>query len=80
MQGTVMLYNLNDGKYTIEFNEDPTQFRFKALRYREPWRDLEGDGLVLSMFHRIQELEEQLAEKERKLEETDWLLNPEVRY
>jgi len=51
---------VGDGKYTIELT--PSPHKFKALRYGEEWRDLTGDGMVLAMFHRIQELEEELKE------------------
>ena len=47
-----------DGKYTVILTDNGK--RFRALRYGEEWRDLAGDGLVLAMFQRIQELEEQL--------------------
>jgi hypothetical protein len=48
---------LYDGKYTIIQQDDP--YVFKALRNGEEWRDLTGDGLVLQMFLRILELEEE---------------------
>jgi hypothetical protein len=47
-------------------NDKP--YVFKALRYGEEWRDLTGDNLVLQMFFRIQELEEEnknVKEKEK---------------
>lgn len=46
---------LDNGKYTII--EDLDNGRFKCLRYGEEWRSLIGDGMILSMFCRIQELE-----------------------
>ena len=56
--------DLLDGKYTVIHNNGNN---FKALRYGEEWRDLAGDGLVLALVQRIEELEE-------KLEDTkEWL-------
>ena len=49
--------DLCDGKYTYCL-EDGKQF---ALRYGEEWRDLTGDGFVLSMAQKIFDLEEQIA-------------------
>jgi hypothetical protein len=40
--------------YTVE-HEDGA--RLCALRHGEPWRDLTGDGLVLALVQRIEELE-----------------------
>ena len=48
---------LEDGKYTV-LHENGTNLR--ALRHGEPWRELTGDGLVLAMAQRIEELEAQL--------------------
>jgi hypothetical protein len=45
---------LQDGKYTVEHDNGTN---FHALRYGEPWRDLTGDGLVLALVQRIEELE-----------------------
>ncbi len=41
-------------KYTVSHDNG---LNFHALRYGEPWRDLTGDGLVLAMAQRIEELE-----------------------
>lgn len=64
---------LDDGKYVVLHNNGSD---FRALRHGEPWRDLTGDGLVLAMAQRIQELEQaQTAVGETwvrsKLEEID---------
>lgn len=55
------LYTLEtgDGKYQTILCE-AGGFRFEVLRHEEPWRDLVGDGYVLSLIHHIQELEEQI--------------------
>mgnify|MGYP003643767169 CR=1 FL=1 len=53
-----MKIKLCDGKYTY-INDEKGQ---RALRYGEPWRDIIGDGFVLAMAQRIEELEEQLDE------------------
>ena len=45
------------GKYTIKVYPDG---KMEALRYGEAWRDLTGDGMVLAMFHEIQDLKEQV--------------------
>ena len=47
-----------DGKYGVSFNEGTGEL--KATRYGECWRDLCGDGLVLSMLYQIKEHEEVL--------------------
>lgn len=43
---------LEGGKYTL-VNDDG---RLYALRYGEAWRDLAGDGLVLALFHEVEQL------------------------
>ena len=54
---------LDDGKYEVIFDQNGCRSDFYALRYGESWRDLTGDNLVLAMFYRIQNLEEQLQIK-----------------
>lgn len=44
---------LDGGKYTV-CHENGTNLR--ALRNGEPWRELTGDGLVLAMAQRIEDL------------------------
>lgn len=56
---------LCDGKYVVVLDNDPDNFRFEALMGGKKWRDLVGDGLVLSMFQRILELEH-LLEKAKE--------------
>ena len=46
---------LADGKYTVTHDNGNN---LKALRYGEDWRDLVGDGLVLALVQRIEELED----------------------
>ena len=58
-----MKVELCDGKYTF-INDEAGQ---RALRHGEPCRDLIGDGFVLAMAHRIEELEEQLEDVETEL-------------
>lgn len=55
-----MQIQLEGGKYTINLEECP--HKFEALRYGSPWRDLTGDKLVLSLVHRILDLEEELKQ------------------
>lgn len=55
-----------------ELVEDLKNGRFECLRYGETWRDLVGDNLLLAMFYRIQELEEenkQLTKEKREHED-----------
>ena len=47
---------LQEGKYTV-LHENGANLR--ALRHGEEWRDLCGDGLVLALVQRIEELEEE---------------------
>lgn len=51
-----------DDKYSIVLQEKPYEFR--ATRYDEQWRDLVGDGLVLAMTYKIQEMQELLKKIE----------------
>ena len=51
---------LDGGKYEVILDQTDGTFKFHALRYGEEWRDFSGDNLVLYMFERIQDLEEQL--------------------
>lgn len=55
---------VENGKYTIQVIEGPSLWKFHALRHGQPWRNLVGDGLVLAMFYRIQELEQQILKFE----------------
>lgn len=50
---------LLDGKYTVQHDNGTN---FKALRYGEEWRDLTGDGLVLALVQRIEELQEEIED------------------
>ena len=45
---------LEEGKYTIVLDDKG----FRALRYGEDWRNLNGDKMVMALCHRISELEE----------------------
>ena len=45
---------VGDGKYEV-LHENGAGLH--ALRYGKPWRDLTGDGLVLALVQRIEELE-----------------------
>lgn len=51
-----MRIDLYDGKYTYVCNDDGSDQH--ALRYGERWRDLVGDGFVLAMAQKIEELEQ----------------------
>jgi len=47
---------VDNGKYEIVVEDNG--MKFYANRHNESWRDLNGDKLIMSMFYRIQELEE----------------------
>jgi len=51
---------LDSGKYEVVLDQTDGKFNFLALRYGEEWRDLTGDNLVLTMFNKIQDLEDKL--------------------
>ncbi|MGF9711653.1 hypothetical protein [Paenibacillus naphthalenovorans] len=55
-----------DSKYEVFLNAQPGSFVFEARRYGETWRNLVGDNLVLAMFHRIEELEEESAKLKKE--------------
>lgn len=57
--------DLVDGKYSVI--ADPGNGVFKALRYGKEWRSLTGDKLVLGMFDRIVELQEEVARLQRHI-------------
>lgn len=48
-----------EGKYTYQRLRGGGQ---RCLRYGEPWRDLTGDGMVLALVQRIEELTEILTQ------------------
>jgi hypothetical protein len=56
--------DLSEGKYTVILNDMPHEF--KALRYGEEWRDLTGDGMILSMFFKILELQAEVEKLKRR--------------
>lgn len=45
--------SFDNGKYTVIFEDKGAM---KALRYGEEWRDLTGDGMVLSMLFEVDKL------------------------
>ena len=49
-----------DGKYTV-IQDDAGATR--ALRYGEEWRDCVGDGLILALAQRVDELESEKSKK-----------------
>lgn len=50
--------DFDNGKYTVTHNNG---VNFQALRYGEPWRSLNGDGLVLAMAQEVEALDTQVA-------------------
>lgn len=49
--------NLENGKYSLVHDNG---FGFHALRHGQPWRKLEGDGLLLAAAYEIEELRAKL--------------------
>lgn len=49
--------DLCNGKYTVLHCNGAN---LVALRYGNTWRDLAGDGLILALCQRIEELEEEV--------------------
>lgn len=56
-----------DGKYTILFNEATGEF--KALRHGEPWRNLAGDKLILTLMYKLQRADELLQEAQGMMDD-----------
>lgn len=69
--------DLNEGKYTII--EDLNNGVFKALRYGEEWRNLNGDKLLLALLYQYQELEEENKRLKEQLNLNE-IENPEEDY
>lgn len=57
---------IDGGKYTI-VNELNDGGGLRALRNGEEWRDLTGDGMVLAMYHEIEQLQTQISEADSLL-------------
>lgn len=51
--------SFDNGKYTVIFEDNG---RFRAERYGEPWRDLTGDGMILSMLYEVERLRIEIKE------------------
>ena len=62
--------NLDDGKYTIIYNEN-NQYPIKCLRYGEDWKDLIGDNLIFWLCKKIEELEEETNDMRDQLDYYD---------
>lgn len=60
---------LDNGKYEVISHDNMK--KFECTRYGESWRDLIGDNLMLSMFYRIKELEDEVKDLERQLDYKD---------
>lgn len=57
---TIQNIDVNNGKYTVVF--DDSNGKLTALRYGEPWRDIQGDNLVYWLAMSLQCAKEQIAE------------------
>lgn len=65
-----MEIKLADGKYTYLFDEKTGIS--EALRYDQKWRNTIGDGFILAMAQRIDELEKQIIEMlEKQIKELE---------
>lgn len=53
-------HTLDSGKYSIKYQMEPHQF--EALRHGEPWRDLTGDKLMLSIVMELQDYKDKVSE------------------
>lgn len=51
-------------KYTVIFDDTVGELQFQALRYGTEWRDLCGDGLILAMLQRVEELQQMLVDRD----------------
>ena len=58
----ILSVNVND-KYTVHQDLNGKVY---ALRYNEEWRDCVGDGLILAMAQRIEELQKELMINSRR--------------
>lgn len=56
-ENTDDIIELENGKYTLKLTNNGD--RFKCERYGQPWRNLIGDNMVLSMFYEILRLREE---------------------
>lgn len=72
--GTEYTLSLFDGKYTLIRGAD---YRMRALRYGEPWRDLTGDHLVAVMLERIEDHETLDQSRRELVRRLDQALNGE---
>lgn len=57
--------SLENGKYTLHNHNG----LLTADRYGQPWRDCTGDGLMLSLAHRVEALEAEIAELKNALDD-----------
>ena len=69
MSDDLVKVSLEGGKYEVI---QSAEGRAYALRYGEPWRELVGDTLTLSMAYRIEELE---AKLEKAVEALEHMIN-----
>ena len=61
--GDQLRVTVANGKYTVVL---PEKGGLYALRYGEKWRDCCGDGLILSLALRIEELQEELSGQKKE--------------
>lgn len=57
MSDTILDVPLDDGKYRVIMHKSGSM---EALRYGEPWRKCDGDGLIYSLASEVRSLREQL--------------------
>lgn len=63
LTGIALRVETLDGKYTVQLTNEG---RLTALRYNKPWRDILGDGLILTLAQDIETLQARLRELEAK--------------
>lgn len=62
-----MRVDVSNGKYTVVLPEPPETGGLHALRYGQPWRDLCGDKLVLSLASELEDARKKIEKLEQVL-------------
>jgi hypothetical protein len=67
----------DNGKYTVVWHSPPDhpEVALYALRHGEPWRDLIGDGLILSLLLDIDALKGKVEDLKADLKESNYETN-----
>lgn len=59
-----IMVKTSDNKYTVIMDAD---YRLHCFRYEKPWRDINGDGLILSLVQDIESLQEEISNMKQKI-------------